>query len=141
MKKFIIAAIAIIVFTANTFAADTNDKTLSLFKAAYPNATHVHYKTLGDLVSIHFIADNTAMEAFYNTDGEQIAISKVISYQALPLKAINALQRKFSHYTTTEVIEMDHSTEGVFYYVSLVNNNQKVIAQVSLEGAVSIFKK
>ncbi|BAV07534.1 hypothetical protein SAMN05421788_109113 [Filimonas lacunae] len=141
MKKFIIAAIAIIAFTANTFAADTNDKTISLFKAAYPNATNVHYKLLGEVVSISFVVNNTSMQAFYNNDGEQVAVSRETSINRLPARAITTLNSKYPGYTTTEVIEMEHSTEGTSYYVSLEKNNQKVITQVSVDGSVSVFKK
>ncbi|MDR6340215.1 hypothetical protein HNQ91_003280 [Filimonas zeae] len=141
MKKFIIAAITVITLASTAFAADNNDKATSLFKAAYPGATNVHYKTTGELVSISFVSDSTRMQAFYNTSGEQVAISREISTQSLPLRAQRYITEKFSDYTTKEVIEMDHSTEGTNYYVSLVNGNQKVIAQVSVGGEVSVFKK
>lgn len=141
MKKFIIAAIAAITLVTTAFAANNNDKASSLFKAAYPDATNVHYKTTGELVSISFVLDSTRMQAFYNTSGEQVAISRAISIQNLPLRAQRYMADKFSGYTATEVIEIDHSIEGTNYYVSLVNNNQKVIAQVSVGGEVSVFKK
>lgn len=141
MKKFIIAAFTVITLTASAFAADNNDKTLHLFKAAYPGATNVHYKTTSELVSISFVLDSTRMQAFYNNEGEQIAVSRVIDLQKLPLHAQTTISQKFNGYTTTEVIEMNHSTEGTAYYVSLVNNSQKVIVQVTVGGEVSVFKK
>jgi len=141
MKKFIIAAITVITLVSAAFAADNNDKALNLFKAAYPGAEKVHYKTVGELVSISFVLDSTSMQAFYNAEGEQVAVSRVISYKNLPLRALTTLESKFGNYTATEVIEMDHSTEGTCYYVSLKSNNQKLIAQVSVGGEVSVFKK
>ncbi|GGH77978.1 hypothetical protein HNQ91_003983 [Filimonas zeae] len=141
MKKFIIAAITVITLATSAFAADTNDKTINLFKAAYPGAEKVHYKAVGELVSVSFVLDGTNMQAFYNTEGEQIAVSRVTDYKRLPLRATTTLENKFKGYTATEVIEMDHSTEGTSYYVSLVNDSQKVIAQVSVSGEVSVFKK
>ncbi|GGH59588.1 hypothetical protein HNQ91_000661 [Filimonas zeae] len=141
MKKFIIAAIALISFTTATFAAGNNDKAMDLFKASYPGATQVHYKTVGELVSVRFVLDNTRMEAFYNEEGEQVAISKAISYQNLPVTAIRNIEQKFNGYTATEVIEMEHNTAGTSYYVSLVNNGHKVIVQVRLNGEVSVFRK
>lgn len=140
MKKFIIAAITLFAFTAS-FAADNNSKALSLLKAAYPGATQIHYKEMGELVSIRFVADSTQMEAFYNSDGEQVAISRTITLDKLPLRAGTELSKQFPGYTTTDVIEMNHSTEGTSYYVSLVNSKQHIIAQVSANGEVSVFKK
>jgi len=141
MKKFIIAAITVITLATSAFAADSNDKTLNLFKAAYPGAEKVHYKALGELVSISFVLNGATMQAFYNAEGEQVAISRVIDYKNLPLRAVTTLENKFSGYTATEVIEMEHNTDGTCYYVSLVNNGRKVIAQVSVNGEVSVFKK
>ncbi|GGH78002.1 opacity protein-like surface antigen [Filimonas zeae] len=141
MKKFIIAAITVITLATSAIAADTNDKAMNLFKAAYPGAEKVHYKAVGELVSITFQLEGTSMQAFYNAEGEQVAVSRVIDYKKLPLRAVTTLENKFNGYTATEVIEMDHSTEGTSYYVSLVNDSQKVIAQVSMNGEVSVFKK
>ena len=80
------------------------------------------------------------MQAFYN-EGELVATSRAISYQQLPSRAVTTLQSKYSNYTTTEVIELDHNVEGSTYYVSLENNSQKVVVKVSTTGDVSVFKK
>ncbi|GGH78010.1 hypothetical protein HNQ91_003975 [Filimonas zeae] len=141
MKKFIIAAITVITLVTSAYAADVNDKTLNLFKAAYPGAEKVHYKTVGELVSITFVLNNTSMQAFYNEEGEQVAVSRVIAYKLLPLKAIKVLGNKFCGYTATEVIEMEYKNEDNAYYVSFVNDSQKVIVKVSAGGEVSTFKK
>ncbi|BAV04831.1 hypothetical protein SAMN05421788_11849 [Filimonas lacunae] len=141
MKKFIIAAIAFISMTSMALAAGNNEKTLDLFKASYPEAKKIHYKTVGDLLCVHFVLDSTQMEAFYNEEGEQVAISKVISYQNLPALAISNIENNYSGYTVTEVIEMEHNATGTSYFVSLVNNEQKVITQVSLNGKISLFRK
>ncbi|BAV05487.1 hypothetical protein SAMN05421788_10561 [Filimonas lacunae] len=140
MKKFIIAAITFITLATTAFAADNNSHVASLFKAAYPNATNVHYKSIGEVVSISFVDNGNNMQAFYN-EGEQIAISRTISLQQLPSRAITALQNRFNGYATTEVIELDHNIEGTSYYVSLETSSQKVVAQVSVNGEVSLFKK
>ncbi|BAV05480.1 hypothetical protein SAMN05421788_10567 [Filimonas lacunae] len=141
MKKFIIAAITVITLATSAFAADNNDsRVINQFKTAYPGATNVHYKTIGELVSISFVMDSTNMQAFYN-EGELVATSRTISYQQLPLRAITTLQSKYNGYTTTEVIELDHNTEGSSYYVSLETNNQKVVVKVTTSGDVSVFKK
>jgi hypothetical protein len=141
MKKFIIAAITALTFTASAFAADTNNETMNLFKATYPGATQVHYKTIGELISVSFVLDSTSMQAFYNEAGEQVAVSRTISCEKLPLRAAITLAGNYNRYAVTEVIEMDHSTEGTSYYVSVENNSQKVILQVRVNGEVSVFKK
>lgn len=141
MKKFIIAAITIITLATSALANDVNDKTLNVFKAAYPAAENIHYKALGEMISISFVLEGTRMQAFYSADGEQIAASRIIGYKKLPLRSLTAIENKYKDYTASEVIEMDHSTEGVSYFVSLKKENEKVIVQVSLQGEVSVFKR
>lgn len=145
MKKFIIAAALTVVIAANASAASLNtDKSIisTAFTAAYPGATQVHYKTVGELYSITFDLNNAHMEAFYNAEGEKVAVSKVISFNTLSMKAQETIQNNYSQYVVTEVIEMNDLAEGATsYYVSMLNDTHKIIAKVSAFNEVTTFKK
>lgn len=143
MKKLFIAALLFIAAaTANAATTNDNSRIAAFFKAAYPGATNVHYKTVEEMVSVSFVLEGAQMQAFYNKDGERLAISKVVELKSLPLKAQTAIGKKYADYAVTEVIEMDYATEGTSYYVSLLGDNQKVvIVRATTEGELSIFKK
>ncbi|BAV04229.1 hypothetical protein SAMN05421788_10442 [Filimonas lacunae] len=144
MKKLIIAALLSITVATSTFATVINNESniMALFTTAYPTATQVHYKTVGELISVTFILDKHSMQAFYNAEGDKVAESKVISITDLSKAAQENIYRSHPNSIVTEVVEMNAAQEGASgYYVSLVNETHKVILKVSASGEVSVFKK
>jgi len=121
MKKLLIAAILTIAVAVSASAGSFVEKAKleSLFKAAYPGATHVHYKAVGELISISFMYEHHAMQAFYNEDCEKVAVSKAIVFSVLPMRGQEAINSRYPGYTPTEAVEMDSQMEGLCYYVSL----------------------
>jgi hypothetical protein len=119
--------------TANTFAAKQ-------LKAEFKDATNITWSTQARLSEASFTWNGQKLHAFYNEDGEQVALSREVSEDKLPLKAIQAIKAKYDGYTTTEAIEYNSTEDGLSYYVSLENGNKKVILSVSSEGLVSVFK-
>lgn len=143
MKKLFIAALLTIVVavTASAGSFVENAKLEALFKAAYPGATHVHYKTVGELISITFIWENHNMQAFYNSDAEKVAVSRVIKFGSLPMRGQEAVNQRYAGYNITEVIEMDSQEEGVCYYLSLNKDAKKLIVRLSVLGDLNVFKR
>lgn len=143
MKKLFIAALLTIAIAATASAGSfvENARLEALFKAAYPGATHVHYKTVGELVSVTFIWNNYNMQAFYNSDAEKVAVSRVIKFSNLPMRGQEAVNQRYEGFNVLEVIEMDSLEEGTCYYVSLNRDSKKLIVRVSVLGDVSVFKR
>ncbi|GGH62121.1 hypothetical protein HNQ91_001204 [Filimonas zeae] len=143
MKKLLIAAVLTIVVAATASAGSfvENAKLEALFKAAYPGATHVHYKTVGDLISVSFMLDHHAMQAFYDIEGEKVAVSKAILFSTLPMRGQEAIKTRYAGYTATEAIEMDSQMEGVCYYISLKNDTRKIVVRLSPNGDLELFKR
>lgn len=139
MKKLVIAAVAVVTLTA--FAADISTGIMNLFNTPYPGAGKMHYKTVRELASIDFLLHGTHMQAFYSNDGEPTGTSDIICYKSLPRSLQAMLDSRFKDYTATEVIEMKPGTAGTLYYVWLVKGHEKVIAQISTNGEVSLFKQ
>lgn len=143
MKK-LIAVLLVTVISITDICASTaaiNAKVESQFSAAFPGATQVNYKTIGSLITVKFILNNKSMEAFYNPSGEQVAVSKVIDYAHLPDESKKFISSNYQNYTVTEVIEMNHTEEGLTYYISMINGNQQLILTTDATGNVSVFKK
>lgn len=139
MKKFVIAAIAI--FTLTAFATDISTKLMYLLTSTCPGTGKMHYKTVRELASIDFLLHGSYMQAFYNRDDEGSSTSLAINYQNLPCHSQALLESRFKGYAASEVIKMEHTTEGILYYVWLAKGREKVIAQVSTSGEMSIFKE
>lgn len=142
MKKFILSAIAMIVIAGTAMANNTvNEKVTALFKAAFPGATNVNWKTTDDYTTVSFTVNSQNMQVFYDNDGAEFATTRAIQLNSLPMRALITLQNKYSDYTATEAIEFNHAQDGRCYYVSLNNDKQKLIVKISGQGEVSVFKK
>lgn len=143
MKKLLATALFIVAMATAVSAAGLggNSTVEALFKAAYPGATNVHFKTVGELVSVSFELNNHNMQAFYDTEGTKVAVSKNIDFTSLSMRGQNAVKQKYTNYTPVETIEMDSQEEGLCYYVSLLDGTQKIVVRVSPGGDVTFFKK
>ncbi len=144
MKKLFTAACLLILAAGSALANTNNAEEARLnrqFHAEYPGASHVSYQSAKDHVTVHFVLDKQAMQAFYDNEGNKIGTSRAIQLNTLPLAAQRTIAEKYQDYTATEAIEFDHVQTGLNYYVSLQNSSQRVILNISAEGEVSVFKK
>jgi len=132
-------AIAIGAFAKGTSA--TNTVAFKQLKAEFKDAANVTWSsTQTNLTEASFEWNGQKLHAFYNADGDQVAVSREVSDDKLPLKAMQTIKSKYDGYKTLEAIEYNSAEEGLSYYVSLENANKKVILKVSVEGSVSVFK-
>lgn len=143
MKKFFTTALLTVTLISGAFAGNNaaGTKAESAFKAAYPNAQHVCLTDKDDHTTISFSWNGQKMQAFYDNEGNELATSRNIELGNLPARAQKAIASKYSDYTATEAIELDHVQNGLSYYVSLQNETTKIILEVSSQGELSVFKK
>ncbi len=142
-SKLFIATAASLAIAIGAFAKGTETtKAIAIknLKSEFSDAANVTWSKQEDLTEASFEWNGQKLHAFYNADGDQIAVSREVSEDKLPLKALQAIKTKYSGFKTTEAIEYNSAEEGLSYYVSLENNNKKIILRVSPEGAVSDFK-
>lgn len=143
MKKFILAAFAVILLSSAAIANHTTAATAisRQFKADYPGAAITGVHTGKEHTTIHFTLNNQLMQAFYDNEGNKLATSRNIGLGSLPAAAQQTLVLQYGGYTATEAIEIDHVQDGLHYYVRMQQDNRQVILCISAEGRVSVFKK
>ncbi len=143
MKKFITAALLVILVTGTAMANRDieNTKVTRVFNTEYPGADHISYKATSGHITVNFTIDKQNMQAFYDYEGNKIASSRTIQLKSLPFAAQRIIASKYSDYTPTEAIEFDSVQEGLCYYVSVQNDTQKIILNITSQGDVSVFKK
>jgi hypothetical protein len=142
MKKLFTAAIVALAITTTAFAADitkVNFQTLQNFKNTFVDAEDVQWSVRNDYAKASFIDDGDKMEAYFDLSGDLIGTSRAITTQVLPKAARKHINKKYSDYTWKEVIEFK-GKDSEHYFVSLNNNKENVILQISKEGDVSVFK-
>jgi lipopolysaccharide export system protein LptA len=143
-SKLFIATAASLAIAFGAFAkstSSTNTIAIKQLKAEFKDAANVTWtSTQSNLTEASFEWNGQKLHAFYDANGEQIAVSREVSDDKLPLKALQTIKSKYAGYKTTEAIEYNSAEEGLCYYVSLENNNKKTILQVSTEGSVAVYK-
>jgi hypothetical protein len=142
-SKLFIATAASLAIAIGAFAKGTEStKAIAVknLKSEFSDAANVTWSKQEDLTEASFEWNGQKLHAFYNTDGDQVALSREVSEDKLPLKAMQTIKTKYSGFTTTEAIEYNSTEEGLSYYVSLEKDNKKMILRISPEGSVSNFK-
>lgn len=141
MKKLFFAVLIAASAGISAFAADVthvNYRVRSAFDAAFAGATDVSWHITPRYVAFAFQLNNEKMEAFYSPEGEQIGISRHVSFDKLPASAIKKIKKNYPDYQVKEAIQMDINDESN-YYVSLQNGNLKRILEISAFGGVSVL--
>ncbi len=141
MKKIFIAAILVVTVGSSAFALDVNKvsyKVKSSFEAQFTGASNVTWSFRETYTKASFTLVDQPVDAYYGTEGELIAFSRKIDFKKLPLNAIQRINKEYAAYQVAESIEFDQDGDKN-YYVSLEDGDKKVILEVSLYGAVSVY--
>jgi hypothetical protein len=163
MKKISIAAFLFLTVigssyangaTRTTFANDVigishviSYKDLPEFKGAknfienFPGATNVEYKTTGLFTKVDFIWKALKLEAFYDKDGVLIATGRLIPFGNLPLAVQMNVNKEYADFVPTQVSELNDTTDGLCYYVTVAGLQKSYVLCVSPNGSISVFKK
>ena len=141
--KLFLATAAALTIGVSAFAKEpetVSAKAQKQLSIEFKDAQKVSWSTKAKLLEATFEWNGQKLHTFYNDEGEQVALSREISMDRLPIKALQAIKAKYSDYKAGETIEFSSTEEGLGYYVSLENNGKKVILSVTPEGSVSVFK-
>ncbi|RFM28038.1 hypothetical protein [Deminuibacter soli] len=141
MKKLILSALFIAAMTTAVFAAaDGNAKAGVRFKAEYPAATNVNWRTTDDYISAEFYVNNEKFNAYYDSNGDKIGSSHKVTLDQLPAPGLEQLSSRYKGYTPTEIIEYTHSNNKVSYFLALDKKGVKIVVQMLPDGTVNFFK-
>jgi hypothetical protein len=121
-----ILAIAISSLTA--FASDENvaKPVLNAFNKEFAKAQEVKWTSGTDFYKATFILNDQYISAFYNPQGELMALSRNISYVNLPLKLQAKIRSDYSSYWICDLFEMS-GEEGTSYYITLEKGDSKIV--------------
>jgi hypothetical protein len=116
-------------------------KGLDNFLRKFPQATEVDCKVKGQLTEVNFTWNGIRLQAFYDTDGNLVATSRLIATNTLPLFVQMSLKKEYPSYLVTEAVEFIDGDDGLSYYVSVTGAKATYLLHVSTSGTISVFKK
>ena len=135
MKK-IMMILALVLTVSTTFAFTGEEavskRALNSFKSEFAGATDAAWTTGSNYYKVAFTMSDQKLFAFYNTDGEFVAVSRYISSFQLPLKLQGSLKKSYGNYWISDLFEMSASDE-TGYYVTLENADTRIVLK-SIDG-------
>jgi hypothetical protein len=143
MKKIIMAAIMLSTITVSAFATNTygiNKKALSTFSSSFKEAENIRWEVKENLYKVTFQSFGKEMYAYYNTDGEQIAVTRNVHIAQLPLSLSNELKSNFDNHWLTDLFEVSANGETT-YYATLESASHITILKANGISGWSTYKK
>ncbi len=143
MKKFIMLAVVLTTITISSFAngnSDINRKAISTFNKSFSYAEDVRWEVRNNLYKVTFKSNGKEMYAYYNADGDQIAITSNIHIEQLPLTLSSELKSNFENSWLTELFEISSNGETA-YFATLESATHITILKSEGTTGWSTFKK
>lgn len=141
MKKFILT-IAVILFFAATYATDKVEKNIERsFQSEFPGATHTSWSKIesSGLYTVHFVYDSERLIAYFDTDGNFLAVARNILEHNLPLsvkKTFSKISNAGALATSQELTVMGETS----YLFQFKYGEQMKTYQVYSNGSIKRIK-
>ncbi len=132
MKQLFFSLVLSFTLGVHAFAADTvvAPNILQSFQKTFSNAKEVVWSTGKDLYKAEFVYSSQYITAYYDADGNMLALTKNILSTQLPLLLENSLKENYGDYWIADVVEFS-TEEGTSYYATLENADGKVVLKSS----------
>lgn len=143
MKKIIMLALVLTTIASTAFSNNTNavnQKVLSSFSKAFNNAEDVQWEITKDLYRATFKSGGQIMYAYYNHDGTEVALTRNIFINQLPLNLSAELKKGFAQNWLTELFEVAANGETA-YYATIENATHVTILKADGTNGWVVFKK
>ena len=133
-KKILLLSIVLVSFTAFSFAADApviSKNVISSFNKEFSNARDIKWENQANFVKAEFTVNDMVLFAYFNKNGELLAVTRFISPNQLPLEILTTLKKIHTGYWISDLFEIQ-TESGTAYYATLENADQ--ISVLKSEG-------
>jgi hypothetical protein len=144
MKKSILVwALTLIIGLNSSFAGTTteiSEKVTKSFQKEFAGAQNVQWEQGKDFVRATFTQNEQVMFAYFNPDGDLLAVTRNILAGQLPINLFTDVKKSYGGFWITELFELAMNNE-TSYYITLQNGDQKVILKSNGTNGWEVFKK
>lgn len=140
MKKIIvILAIAISSFSA--FASEPVSSTvLNAFNKEFTGVKDVKWTSGENYVKASFVFNGQNVVAFYEQNGQLIAMTRNITSLEMPISLQTSLKNQYKGYWISDLFEMSNN-EGTVYYITMENADSKLVLKSNGSSKWTSFKR
>jgi hypothetical protein len=141
MKK-IITVLALTISSLAVFAGEenVNTKVLNAFGREFAGATDVKWTTNETFYKASFVYNGQHVYAFYQLDGELMAMTRNITSLDLPISLQTSLKKGHEGYWISDLFEISNN-EGTHYYITLENANSRIVMKSNSGGNWNVYRK
>ena len=128
-KRILLLSIALVSLTAFSYAADApaiSKNVISTFNKEFSNARDIKWEQQADFIKAQFTMNDMVLFAYFNNNGDLIAITRFISPKQLPLEILTSLKKDYTGYWISDLFEIQ-SEAGTAYYATLENADQVIV--------------
>ena len=128
-KRILLLSIVLVSFTAFSFAADApaiSKNVISSFNKQFSSARDIKWENQASFVKAQFTMNDIVLYAYFNKNGELLAVTRFISPNQLPLEILTSLKKTYTGYWISDLFEIQ-SEAGTAYYATLQNADQILI--------------
>jgi hypothetical protein len=144
MKKTILTiGMMLTVALTTAFANDgttNSSKAQTSFGNNFKSASNVSWQQDGSFSKATFSMNNQVMFAYYNVDGDLMAVVRNILSEQLPINLQTELKKKYSDRWISDLFEMANEGQTT-YYVTLESADETITLQSTDFNSWSVFKK
>jgi hypothetical protein len=142
-KKILFLSIALISLTAFSFAADApaiNKNVISSFNQQFTSAKDVKWNYQVKYVKAEFTMNDMVLFAYFNDNGDLLAVTRFISPNQLPLSLLSNLKKDYDAYWISDLFEIQ-TENGTSYYATLENADQVVVLKSDGTNGWNTYKR
>lgn len=143
MKKIMmVLALVLTIGTSFAFTGEeaVNKQALSAFKKEFAGATDAAWTVGKNFYKVTFSLNDQKLFAYYNNQGDFLAVTRNISSLQLPLNLQTNLKKSYCNCWITDLFEVSN-TDGTNYYVTLENADTKIVLKSANGSDWSIYQK
>src|SRR5688572_5952530 len=121
MKRvFFILTVTLSMMTLSSAANgfDVAKPVLESFNSSFKNATEVAWTNIEGVYKVSFMMNEQYVSAFYDQEGNMMALTRSISSRNLPLTLQVALKKDYEAFWITDLHEISNE-QGTFYLITV----------------------
>jgi hypothetical protein len=156
MKKLFITAAIATLFSASVFAdgnkkatnsVNVSSSVTSQFNANFADAKNVTWIVNKNFQKAEFIMNGVKTTAFYNLQGEFVALTENVSAAAIPAKTKLEIANLYKGYEVNEVIVVQNNTDlnpdadETAYFVDLRSDSKEVLVKINQDLHTEVYKE
>ena len=141
-KNFLALAVLLITGLTSAFAnkVEGNKRAVESFGREFANAQNVSWVEQKDYSKATFSLYNHIMFAYYDKEGQLLAVVRNLLSDQLPLRLLTEMKKKYSGYWISDLFEVD-SEDQTSYYLTLENADEKIVLRSDGIEHWSVYKK